>query len=132
MTTGTGFLQRVRFEDKILDVIGKCNDAFGTGNIKYQKNIVADLHSLLYAIPEVDGLPGLEDEIKKIDNEVKKILDDKMIIYEKQCKAAMVPDVIEKPVLNYETEHIDKKYREILKIYAMNKLTIISKNITHL
>lgn len=132
MSERVGFIQRIRFEDKVLEMIAKCNEAFAVGDRKFQDSCVSALHSLLYAIPEVKGLTDLEDEIVLLETKAKKDYDEKMIVYNKKCKAAMCPDVIDKPVLKFNTNLIDLKYREILNCLAKNGLTLTSKNITHL
>ncbi len=126
-----GFIQRIRFEDKVLELIATCNTAFAEGDRKIFDNAVSALHSSLYAIPDVQGLDDLEDEIELIEQSLKKTYDEKMILYKEECAKAQCPDVITKPKLIMRLTHIDAKYREILRTLGKNNITLTSKNVVH-
>ena len=127
-----GFIQRIKFEDKVLEQIGRCNDVFGEGDRRIIDNSVGALENLLYAIPDPKGMENYKDELELLEQTYKKRYETKMVDYRKRCSVAQCPDVINKPSKKIPLDILGLKYREILNILAVNGLTLTSKNLTHL
>lgn len=127
-----GFIQRIKFEDKVLEQIGKCNEAFNEGDRRFIDNSVASLENLLYAIPDPKGMESFKDELELLETVYKKRYETKMVDYRKKCDISQCPDVITKPSKKIPLDILGLKYREILNVLAVNGLTLTSKNLMQL
>jgi len=126
-----GFIQRIRFEDKIMEQIGTLLSDLSYGDTKSANNSFESLECMLYGIPKID-LKDYDLQIKIIKDEFQLIYDKKMIEYKEECKGAQVPDVIDIPSKQLPIDSIRGKTKIILKTFAENGITLTSKNLTHM